>query len=482
MKKLIDAKMTAVDAAEFLGITVQGVHKRLKESKLESLKSQNRVYFGHNTAGKIFNLKFKKKVISFQIVKGGVGKTSLSHAFAIRASLYGARVLCIDLDQQGNLTRAFNLNADETPIMVDLLSDNIPVEDCIVNIGEGIDLLPSRIENAVLDNFIMLNKYPLDRLYKNIIDKVKMNYDLIVFDCPPALGQSVAAASLASDLVLAAVTPEQFSLNALHITSEELKKLNETFDKHIVLKIVLNKLDTRNAFSSEALSYILNNESVKGALCNSFIRICQEFPNTIYAKTNIFDSLKNNSAKEDVDLLTRELLEIDQAQTLRKVSHKMPSIPNLQIKKSKKFEKKEFRPWDKNFVLEKKEEHLSPLDDLDNKRDFSPLNNLEDLDLDLDIDTLRKLKSPLFGSQKIVLEYLLTEVDFTDKENVYFKPVIYAEVAGRLNIPTNTLKASLSKFKKREIVQLNEFKPGRGGYSIYVMNKNIYRFFSELKS
>lgn len=320
MENKVNAKMTAVDAANFLGVTVQSVHKQLKQKELESYKSQNRVYFGHNTARKLFNIQFTKKVMAFQIVKGGVGKTSLSHAFAVRASLYGARVLCIDLDQQGNLTRAFNVNADELPVMIDMLSQNISVEDCIVNVGEGIDILPSRIENATLDNFIMLNKYPLDRLYKQIINKVKENYDFIVFDCPPALGQSVAAATLASDLVVATVTPEQFSLNALQITSAELKTLNKTFDKNVDLKVVLNKFDNRNALSSEVLSNILNDESIKGSLCNSFIRICQEFPNTIYAHTNIFDSLKSNSAKEDIDLFTRELLEVDDLNFKEKVA------------------------------------------------------------------------------------------------------------------------------------------------------------------
>lgn len=320
MTDKLNAKMTAVDAAQFLGVTVQSIHKQLKQKELPTQKSQNRVYFGHNTSKELFKINFKKKVFSFQIVKGGVGKTSLSHAFAVRASLYGAKVLCIDLDQQGNLTRAFNVNADEVPVMIDMLSQNLPASDCIINVGEGIDLFASRIENATLDNFIMLNKYPLDRLYKQVIGSVKDKYDVIIFDCPPALGQSVTAATLASDLVVATVTPEQFSLNALQITSKELKTLNKTFDKNVELKVVLNKFDNRNALSSEVLTNILNDENVKGTLCNSFIRICQEFPNTIYAHTNIFNSLKNNSAKEDIDLFTRELLEIDSSSVKEKVA------------------------------------------------------------------------------------------------------------------------------------------------------------------
>lgn len=310
MDEALNSKMTATEAANFLEMTVQYIHKQLRVNKLPSSKSLNRVYFGHETSKKLLQIEFKPRTIAFQIVKGGTGKTSLAHSFALRANLYGARVLCIDLDQQGNLTHAFNHNANNSPVMIDILKDNSPVHESIVNISPGLDLLPSRIENAVLDNYIMLSKHPLDRLYSKIIRDIRTSYDLIVIDCPPALGQSVAAATLASDTVISPLTPEQFSLSGLKITYDELSSIEKKFDKKTDLRIVLNKFDTRTALSSEVLSTILNHNTFKNLLCKSFIRICQEFPNTIYAGSNIFSSLKNTAAREDVDLFTQEVLEL----------------------------------------------------------------------------------------------------------------------------------------------------------------------------
>lgn len=304
----INAKMTAADASNFLGMTLQYVHKHLKLKNLISFKSQNRVYFGHEASKKLFNIKFNPKIISFQIVKGGTGKTSLAHSFAVRSNLYGARVLCIDLDQQGNLSQAFNVNPKDTPVMIDILKDNIKLEAAAIEISPGLDLIPSRIENAILDNFIMLNKYPLDRVYSNIFRTALKNYDFIVVDCPPALGQSVAAATLSSDMVVAPLTPEQFSLSGLKISYEEIKSLGNKFGKDVELKIVLNKFDSRTALSNEVFTKIFNHEIFKKLLCQTFIRICQEFPNTIYTGSNIFSSLKNTVAKEDIDLFTREVL------------------------------------------------------------------------------------------------------------------------------------------------------------------------------
>lgn len=316
MSEAMVGKMTAADAAEFLGLSIQYIHKQLKQKSLKSNKNQNRVYFGHETSIELFKIPFEKKTIAFQIVKGGTGKTSIAHSFAIRANLYGARVLCIDLDQQGNLTQAFNFDARNSPVMIDILKEGIPIESSIINISKGLDLIPSRIENAILDNFIMLSKkHPLDRIYHNLIKEVKNNYDLIVIDCPPALGQSVAAATLAADLVIAPLTPEQFSLSGLKVTYEEILTLSKGFDKKIELKIVLNKFDTRTALSSEVLSTILNNEMFRNLICKTFIRSCQEFPNTIYSGSTIYSSLKNTVAKEDMDLFTREILCINRSET-----------------------------------------------------------------------------------------------------------------------------------------------------------------------
>lgn len=306
----IYAKMTASDAANFLNITVQGIHKTLKAKNLISYKSQNRVFFGYETSKELFRINFKKQVISFQIVKGGTGKTSLAHSFAVRANLYGCKVLCIDLDQQGNLTQTFGINASKLPVMIDILRENADVSQSIINISPGLDIIPSRIENATLDNFIMLEKHSIEKIYSKIIKGIQQNYDLIVIDCPPALGQSVAAAALASDIIISPLTPEIFSLSGLKISYDEIMALGKKFDKEIRLKIILNKFDSRTALSTEVLTSIINHEVFSGLVCKTFIRISQEFPNTIYNKTNIFNTLKNTSAKEDIDLFTRELLDI----------------------------------------------------------------------------------------------------------------------------------------------------------------------------
>ncbi|MDG1437294.1 MAG: ParA family protein [Rickettsiaceae bacterium] len=308
---MFDARITAVDAAQLKKVTTQAIHKELRAKKLKSFKSNNRVYFGHETSRSIFNHKLEKSIISFQIVKGGTGKTSIAHSFAIRSSLYGAKVLCIDLDQQGNLSQAFGVNCNNSPVMIDIINDSSLINSAIINIAPGIDILPSRIENAVLDNHLMLNKHPLDRVYKSIINQLMSDYDLVIIDCPPALGQSVTAATLASDIIIFPLTPEQFSLSGLEVSYREIKTINERFNSSSNLKILLNKFDIRTALSSEVLAKIMNHNIFKQLMCNTFIRSCQDFPNMLYAETNIFSNTKSSAAKDDIDLFTKEILQLE---------------------------------------------------------------------------------------------------------------------------------------------------------------------------
>lgn len=314
------AKFTAVDAAMFLDVSIQFIHKQLKQKNLYFQKNQNRVNFGHATSRSLFNLKFIPKIIAFQIVKGGTGKTSLAAAVAIRANLYGARILCIDLDQQGNLTQTLQVNAEELPVMVDVLEGGINLKDTIVNVSEGLDLIPSRIENAIIDNVIMLKRYPLDRVYKDQFIELKKNYDLIIVDCPPALGQSVAAVALAADTIIAPVTPEEFSLSGLKISFQEVSNLEKNYGTNIPFKLLLNKFDSRTSLSHEILSTLIRHPIYGDKLFKAYVRASQEFPNSISNNETIFDNMKASTAKEDIDLLTREILEINNNNSANEIS------------------------------------------------------------------------------------------------------------------------------------------------------------------
>ena len=248
--------------------------------------------------------------VAFQIIKGGTGKTSLASAFAIRANLYGLRVLCIDLDQQGNLTHTFDVDAEAVPVMIDILAEDYRFEDAITRVYPGMDLISSRIENALIDDVIKLKELSLDKVYKDPFHRLKEQYDLLVIDCPPNLGQSVAAVTLAVDMVVSPVVPENFALSGLKITANTIRELEDNYQVNIPFGIVLNKYDARTILSQDALNMLINHQLYRDFLLQTCVHTSQEFPNSIAKGQSIYDNVKPTLAKDDIDNLTREILQI----------------------------------------------------------------------------------------------------------------------------------------------------------------------------
>ena len=307
----MNPKMQASDAANYLNISLQAIHKNIKTHNLETHKAQNKMYFHHKTSKHIFKHDLIPKCFTWQNLKGGVGKTNLSFATAMRLVSYGLKVAVIDIDQQGNFTQACNIDASQKPIMFDIITQNINLQASLINVIDGLDILPSRIENALLDNLYAINGLPVDRELKKRISPLLKHYDVVFIDCPPSLSSSVCAASLCADYIIVPTDPERFSLSGLQITLSELNRnISERYGVDIPIKIILNKFDARTNLSHQVLSTLFSDENYKNKLFKSFIRISQQFPNTISKGITLFDSLKPCSAKEDIDLLTREIIEL----------------------------------------------------------------------------------------------------------------------------------------------------------------------------
>lgn len=315
-------KMLASEAADFLKISLQALHKQLKTKSLDFIKNQNRVYFEHDTARQIFKLSFNPTCWNWLNLKGGVGKTQLSFSTAIRLSLYGAKVAVIDLDQQGNFTQACGINADEHPILIDIMREDLDIYENMVNVLPGLDILPSRIENALLDSFITINRLNIGTKIKRYVDELKSKYDFIFIDCPPSLGAAVSSASCAADYILIPVDPERFSISGLNITISELERsVMKEYSAHYDIKIVLNKFDARTSLSHKMLSTFFEEKGYRERMLKSFIRVSQDLPNSISNGKTIYDALRSSVAKEDIDLMAREIMEqslIDSSQKIVK--------------------------------------------------------------------------------------------------------------------------------------------------------------------
>lgn len=308
---IMQPKMTISEASEFLNITPQAVHARIKSQNLPVNRIHNAYYFDHATTRPLLGLAFTPKTYVFHNIKGGVGKTELTYNLAIKMALYGARVLCIDLDLQANLSLGcFKFSAKNRPIMVDVVRGAASLKDTIVNIIPGLDLIPSDLNNSVLDNILMFERHPLNIIYKDYINQLRAQYDIILIDCAPALTASVTAATLAADGVIAPVTPDDHSIAGLDLLYNEISELERKYKDSIPMRVVFNKFDARSNLSHEKLNYLRTSERYSPLLYQSYIRVSQDFPNAADNGLTIYDNLRKSTAKEDINLLAQEILGI----------------------------------------------------------------------------------------------------------------------------------------------------------------------------
>lgn len=306
----VQPKLSIARAADLLGISVQAVHKKIKSKNLTCPKVGNKFFITYDIAKKLLDIKFKSKIIAGQIVKGGTGKTTAIDNIACCANAYGAKVLLVDVDPQGNLSDAHNIDAEELPVLVDFIEEGVDVREGIVNISPGLDLIPSRIENVIVDSTLMIKKMNLAKTFHNIFKSVRDEYDFIFIDCPPTMGATVTAVTLFSDIILAPLNPDKFSAKGLDILKKEVRNISYQYDKEINYKVFLNKFSGNTILSDKAIGQIISDPDMEGRALDTAVRFGQEIPNATDSCKTLFSSLKKSTLRDDFELLTRELLGI----------------------------------------------------------------------------------------------------------------------------------------------------------------------------
>ena len=145
-------------------------------------------------------------VIAFANQKGGVAKTTSTLNLAAALAEQGNRVLCVDMDPQGNLTMSQGLNPDSIErSMFDVLVHRLPIENVIQQ--TEIDLAVSSIDLAGAE-LALSSMIGRERALEKALMPMKEKYDYVLIDTPPSLGLLTINALVASDHVIVPVQCE----------------------------------------------------------------------------------------------------------------------------------------------------------------------------------------------------------------------------------------------------------------------------------
>lgn len=144
---------------------------------------------------------------------GGAGKTSLARDVGYELSRSGQRVLLIDLDPQANLTGWLGVGGveiDQTiyPVAVDGAPLPEPVQ------VHGLSLIPAHVDLASAEAQ-MLGQVGSILFLKQALAAVADQYDVVLIDSPPSLGQLATLGALSADRLIVPMPTRQKGLDAL---------------------------------------------------------------------------------------------------------------------------------------------------------------------------------------------------------------------------------------------------------------------------
>ena len=160
----------------------------------------------------------------------------------------GLSVLCVDLDPQGNLSDYFDVPADASPTVADVLSGQAKAADAIHG-----DMLPANLGLAETE-LILSGKMGRELTLKRALKEVTRRYDLVLVDCPPSLGLLTINALVAADHALITSEAEYFSLQGVEQALEGVELAKDSLNPDLDwMGVVLTKADMRLVHAREAL-------------------------------------------------------------------------------------------------------------------------------------------------------------------------------------------------------------------------------------
>jgi chromosome partitioning protein len=198
------------------------------------------------------------RVIALANQKGGVAKTTTTLNLAVALKEKGMKVLCIDLDPQGNLTMSQGLNPDEIDrSMYDVLVHKLPIEQVIHE--REIDLAVSSIDLAGAE-LALSSMIGRERALEKALVSVRDPYDYILIDTPPSLGLLTINAFTASDGVIVPVQTEYLALRGLVQLENTLAMVRENLNPNVqIMGILPTMFDKRLLNSKEAVDILVEN-------------------------------------------------------------------------------------------------------------------------------------------------------------------------------------------------------------------------------
>lgn len=198
------------------------------------------------------------KIIAIANQKGGVGKTTTAINLAASLAVLEHKTLLIDADPQANSTSGVGLDPRQVKIGIyECLMEESNIKKAILKtetpnlsiIASDIDLVGAELE--------LVDQTNRNQKLKQVLAKVKDDYDFIIIDCSPSLGLITLNALTAANSIIIPVQCEYFALEGMGKLLHTIKLVQTQMNEDLEIEgILLTMYDVRLRLSNQVVEEV----------------------------------------------------------------------------------------------------------------------------------------------------------------------------------------------------------------------------------
>ncbi|HEX5192907.1 MAG TPA: ParA family protein [Solirubrobacteraceae bacterium] len=243
--------------------------------------------------------------------KGGTGKTTTVRTLTDVFGRIGLGVLAVDLDPQGNLSDYLDVAPDATPTIGDVLSGRAKASDAL---HDGV--IPANLNLAEAE-LALGGKMGRELTLRKALRSVAGGYDIVLIDCPPALGLLTVNALVAANWALLSAEAQYFALQGVEQALEVIDLARDTLNPDLEwLGVVLNIADMRTRHSREAFDSLREHYGSK--LLDTTVRASIAYAESAERAVSILD-YRPDLAADYLDVADEVLKRVGMSEPRRKL-------------------------------------------------------------------------------------------------------------------------------------------------------------------